>query len=122
MPEARVELPDGSRVTVTGTEEEVRRIMRLLTQRKGRDGPRATSEAVARTDSRPGGAVTDYVIELRDAGQFDKPKGLTDVREALASEGHIVPITTLSGVMLGLARSKQLRRFKENGVWKYVKR
>jgi len=69
-----------------------------------------------------GGKLTDYVIELRESGKFEKPKGLTEVKDALAAEGHIVPITTLSGVMLRLARAKQFRRYKENGTWKYAKR
>lgn len=121
MPEAEIELPGGSRVTVKGTEQEIHRIVQLLAQTKGVDS-RPPSRSATRPQQKAGGAVTGYVIELRDAGQFDKAKGLTDVKEALASEGHIVPITTLSGVMLGLARAKQLRRFKEGGVWKYVKR
>lgn len=122
MPEATVELPSGAKVRVEGTEEEVNRILReLVIPATGRKQKRAGKKG-GQTPPKTGQAVAGYVLELREAGQFDKPKGLTDIKEALSSEGHIVPITTLSGVMLRLARSKELRRFKENGTWKYVKR
>lgn len=121
MPDATINLPDGTKVKISGTEEEVARIVRALAPPGIRGDSRQRPQRL-RPANRAGSAVKDYVMELHEGGKFDKPKGLTEVREALAAEGHIVPITTLSGVMLELARSKELRRFKENGTWKYVKR
>jgi hypothetical protein len=122
MVEAKIEMPGGAIVTVSGSEAEVGRLVRMLSPIAQTHGRRKKSVKGSREGAKAGSAITDYVVELREAGQFDKPKGLTEVKDALAVEGHIVPITTLSGVMLGLARAKQLRRFKDGGTWKYVRR
>jgi hypothetical protein len=69
-----------------------------------------------------GKAIRDYILELKEAGVFKKPQGLTDIKNALHAEGHIIPITSLSGAMLDLVKSKQLRRFKDQKTWRYVNR
>jgi hypothetical protein len=120
MPKATVTLGTGTKVEIEGSAEEIELLLKRIeprreaqtSKREGRRSPRGK-------DSQ---AIRDYVIELREAGTFKKPIGLTDVKNALHAEGHVIPITTLSGVMLGLVKSKELRRLKEGGVWKYVTR
>ncbi len=40
----------------------------------------------------------------------------------LEESGHLCPVTTLSGVMLGLVQKRLLSRVKRDGVWMYGKR
>jgi hypothetical protein len=122
MPEATIEHPSGAKVTVSGSEDEIKRILAALVPgSSARKFTRRVKKGRVSSSS-AGSAIRDYVLELRQSGQFNKAKGLTEVKDALAAEGRIIPITTLSGVMLSLAKSKELRRFKEDGTWKYVKR
>lgn len=124
MAKATITQPGGAIVTIEGTPEEVEVILsRLNDKLPYRGKPRlkvySSHEKVV---ERRAQSVKDYIIELREGGLFKKPRGLSDVRVALAAEGHILPITTLSARMLELVKSQQLRRVKEGKVWKYVNR
>jgi hypothetical protein len=46
---------------------------------------------------------------------------LAEVSKALEEQGYIYPVTTLSGVMLGLVQKKLLGRKKIEGRWVYGK-
>jgi hypothetical protein len=58
---------------------------------------------------------------LREEGFFNKPRGLTEIAKALEERGYIYPVTTLSGVVLGLVQRKDLGRKKVEGRWVYGK-
>ncbi len=122
MVKATITMPTGTKVVVEGSTEDVERLLgrlgddiSLITKKHKR--PSSTKKTSKRSQS-----ITDYVIELREAGLFKNPQSLSDVRTALASEGHVVPITTLSGRMLDIVKAKQLRRIRDGKVWKYVNR
>ena len=111
----------GSKVIIEGTSEEVAALVKRV---EGPDpephaargkvhGPKAKSAEPS---------IKDYVLELRDGGLFKEPQRLGDVRKALKLEGHIVPLTTLSGVMLGLVKKRELRRLEEKDGYRYVQR
>ncbi len=119
-PRVTVKLASGTKVTVEGSEDEVQRIVRDLESQsiKQSNGTRKKTGTKPRTNL----AVKDYVLELEEAGFFKKAQRLSDVKNALQAEGHIVPITTLSGVMLALVKSRELRRFRDGKTWKYVVR
>ncbi len=119
MTKAIIKLASGTSVTIEGSNEDVQALIRQF------EGSRRKSEPTSKMQAWSGQGnkvIKDYVVELKDAGLFKKPQGLSDIKNALQAEGHIVPITTLSGVMLGLVKSRELRRFKEGKTWKYVNR
>lgn len=124
MAKATITLPSGTRVSVEGTPAEVEDIVARIDGKRERKpskpGIGSTRARKPAKNAKP--AIKDYVIELRDGGFFRKPQGLAEVKTALEAEGHIIPITTLSGVMLGLVKSRELRRLKEGKTWKYVNR
>jgi len=120
VPKATLKLPSGTIVSIEGSVEEVEDLLHRV-EGRARKGPlseKGKKKKTKETDR----AIGDYVLELREAGLFEKPQGLTDIKNALQAEGHIVPITTLSGVMLRLVKTHELRRFKESGTWKYGNR
>src|SRR2546427_12877035 len=119
MAKAKVLLPSGGSVVVEGTPDEIEAVVRRLT---GVPGRKANLVRAPKNAGGSGpGSVKDYVLELHESGFFAKPRGLTEIKDALAAEGHLVPITTLSGVMLELVKAKALRRDKDKETknWKY---
>lgn len=51
-----------------------------------------------------------YIREMHDKGFFKKPKTMTDVKVELENRGHHIPLTSLSGPLQALCKSKLLRR------------
>jgi len=121
LPKATITMPSGTVVSIEGTPEEVEAILRRLEAKSS--GP---EKELDKTHSRKSPAilntVKDYIIELRETGFFKEPKSLKQIGEALRTEGHIIPNTTLSGEVLDLTKSRDLRRLKDGNVWKYVNR
>ncbi|MGH9427354.1 MAG: hypothetical protein ACRD2L_13755 [Terriglobia bacterium] len=119
MAKATVTNEKGLKIVVEGSKEEVQEIVKQLSEWSG-SGKRL-SRRLAKTGKRLPSS-TDAILELKEEGFFDKPKALADVKEKLASQGMIYPLTSLSGVVLGLVRRRQLGRVKEDGRWSYVAR
>jgi hypothetical protein len=118
MAKATITTNKGAKVVVEGTEDEVRNIVRMI---GGTGGGRKATKVASKSGKRLPSA-TDAILELKEEGFFNKPKGLADVKEKLASQGMIYPLTSLSGVVLGLVRRRSLGRVKEDGRWCYVTR
>lgn len=121
MAKATMTMPSGTTVVIEGSEGEIETILRRIDKAPEKSRARTTERSKGRKGESEK-ALGDYVLELREAGLFEKPQGLADIKNALQAEGHIVPITTLSGVMLRRVKNRELRRFKEEKTWKYVKR
>jgi hypothetical protein len=119
MAKATITTDKGLKVVVEGSQEEVQNIVRQLGSGSGR--ARQPSLQSPRTKKRLPSA-TDAILELKEERFFDKPKALADIKDKLASQGMIYPLTSLSGVVLLLVRRRQLGRVKEDGRWSYVSR
>ena len=65
--------------------------------------------------------ASDLIVELRETGFFNKPKGLGDIAHVLEEKGYLYPVTSLSGVVLGLVKKRELRRKKHERKWVYGK-
>ncbi len=115
MARATVTTGKGTKIVVEGSEDEVRSIIQKL-------GIGTRPARAGRTPAKIPPSATDAILELKENGFFNKPKGLADVKEALASQGLIYPVTSLSGVMLALVRKRTLGRVKESKRWCYVTR
>lgn len=120
MAKATVTTGKGLKVVVEGSPEDVQSIIRQLGGGSGR-GKKALRVAAAKGGKRLPTA-TDAILELKEEGFFDKPKALADIKEKLADQGMIYPLTSLSGVVLVLVRRRQLGRVKVDGRWSYVSR
>ena len=58
------------------------------------------------------GGPTAYIQELADDGFFKKSKTIAQVKAELENRGHHIPLTSLSGPLQTLCKSKVLRRQK----------
>ena len=119
MAKANIDLPDGTKIVIEGSVEEVAKIVTLVQGAPSRPSTRKTKAAPTRKTKR---GIKDYVLELEDEGFFKDKRGLADIQKALETRGHIYAVTSLSGRMLELIRSKKLDREKENLKWMYFHR
>ena len=123
MAKATIKSKSGAIITVEGTEKEVSNIL-LTFERTA--AVRHAKEVISRKhavrkEQKKRSAASNLIVGLKDDGFFDKPKGLGDTAKALEEKGYIYPITTLSGVMLGLVQKRLIGRRKLEGKWVYGK-
>lgn len=125
MAEATIETSAGTKINVEGTAEEVSEILKLYQQKEAKhETSMRTSEfkKFTKQTSRATPTVSDTIKEIVDAGFFDTPKGLAELKATLEQQGRFIPITSLSSYALDLTKKKILRRNKDdNGLWKYSK-
>lgn len=125
MAKAKLELENGTQITVEGTPTEVASIVAQLGARPVRSsGRRATAPSTKRSssnDKKIKHSPTDLILSLADGGFFKKPKDLAAIKEGLAEIGHIYAVQTLSSILFKMVRRRYLRRVKENGRWMYVR-
>ena len=123
MAKATIRTATGATITIDGTQEEVSNIIATYDKssvvghaKEAIARAKATKKSAKKKDS-----ASDLIIGLREDGFFDKPKTLGDIGSALEEQGFLYPSTTLSGVVLGLLKRRELRRKKSEGKWVYGK-
>lgn len=123
MAKATIKSKSGAVITVEGSEKEVSSILATFEKAAAvGHAKEVISEAqAAKREQKKRSAASDLVIGLKEDGFFDKPKGLAEIARALEEKGYIYPVTTLSGVTLGLVQKKLLGRKKVEGKWVYGK-
>jgi superfamily II DNA/RNA helicase len=118
MAKAKISMPGGVMVEVDGTPEEVAAVLEKMQARQ------PVGSSPSKPDRAAGGKVKgeipSLISQLKAEEFFKTPRGLSEVREKLAEIGHHYPVTTLSGAMQAQTRSRNLRRFKQNGKYVYV--
>ncbi len=123
MAKATIKSKSGAVITVEGSEKEVSGIIAIF-ERTAFVGH--AKEAIAKTqtakkEQKRRATASDLLVGLKEGGFFDKPKSLGEVSKGLEEQGYIYPVTTLSGVVLGLVQKKLLGRKKVEGRWVYGK-
>ena len=132
MAHANIQTRNGTKITIKGSPKEISLIIRAMQEnsssvneetininRKKQSIKKLASSINKKNKSSP--TATDLILNLKEEGFFNKAKGLIDIKGALETQGHIYPMSTLSGVVLPLVRKRELRRMKENKRWAYVK-
>jgi hypothetical protein len=120
---ATIKSKTGAVITVEGDESEVSAILATYERTSVVD---QAKRAIARTKTAKSSekkrdGAGDLIVELREGGFFDKPKALGDIAHALEERGYLYPVTSLSGVVLGLVKKRELRRKKHEANWVYGK-
>jgi hypothetical protein len=65
--------------------------------------------------------LSEAISDLFKADWGASPKGISEVKDALATNGLIYPLTSLSGTLLGLTKRGLLRRIKTSDGYRYVR-
>jgi len=127
MAQAHLTLPDGTKVNIEGTAEEV---ATLLTKFSGTLKPaesvgkpsrkRAPGRSAAKNQRPKQRGPKCLIEELIQEAYFKSKRTIGDVQKKLEEKGHIYALYSLSTPLLRLTRSKTLRRIKEKDGWVYV--
>jgi hypothetical protein len=120
---ATIKSKSGAVITVEGSESEVSNILsnfeRTATVADVKQS--VTKRRAEKKENRKRSSASDLIIGLKESGFFDKPKGLAEISVALEEGGFLYPVTSLSGVVLGLVQKRVLRRKRIDGRWVYGK-
>lgn len=119
MAKANIERADGTTIIIDGDADEVARIVSLIQQDKPPVSPRKAKDKGGKKRKL---TKKDYILELKDEGFFGERRSLPDIKKALEDNGHIYPMSSLSGPILELVRARKLGRLKEGRKWMYVQR
>ena len=126
MARANIVLPDGTRVTIEGTADEVAKLLKKFSQDTAPSTSRRSSSSKAKRGNAPSKkktrrkGPTGLILGLRDEGFFKSRKTLPDIQRKLEEQGHIYAQTSLSPVLVRLVRARELRRLKDKKGWVYV--
>jgi len=123
MTKATIKSKTGTLITIEGTEKEVANVLAHLETiaHVGRAKEEIKKVNSEKKEQKKRTAASDLVVNLKEEGYFEKPKSLGEIAHGLEEKGYIYPITTLSGVMIGLVQKKILGRKKLDGKWVYGK-
>ena len=132
MAHANIQTSNGTKIEIKGTPKEISSIIRAMQENSSSANEEPINinrkkQSIKKSASpinkknKPSPTATDLILSLKEEGFFNKTKGLTDIKGALETQGHIYPMSTLSGVVLPLVRKRELRRMKENKRWVYVR-
>jgi hypothetical protein len=129
MATANLDLPDGTKVRIDGTPEEINKILSfygsMTTPRVnagagsntkiGRGQGNSTRKVV-----RMSGGAMQHIRELISDQFFIEKRSISDLQTKLEEMGHIYPLTHLSTPLRRLVQNRELRRIKEGKNWVYV--
>ena len=123
MAKATIKSKSGAVITVEGSEQEVSNILATFerTAVVGHAKEVISKTKLEKKEQKKRAAASDLIVSLKEDGFFDKTKALAEIAKALEEKGYIYPMTTLSGVVLGLVQRKLLGRKKLDGRWVYGK-
>jgi superfamily II DNA/RNA helicase len=119
MAHAKFTTQDGISIDLEGTPEELSAVVEKLRQDRA-PGNSSQGKPGRNKPGRTKLELPQLIEALRNEDFFRQPKGLGATREKLAEMGHHYPLTTLSGAMQTEARTRRLRRFKQDGRYVYV--
>ena len=123
MAKATIKSKTGAIITVEGTEKEVSSILAQFetTAIVGRAKAAMKESDTIKKEQKKRLTASDLIITLKEEGYFEKPKSLNEIASAIEEKGYLYPVTTLSGVLIGLVQKRLLGRKKVDGKWVYGK-
>jgi hypothetical protein len=122
MAKANIKTKDGTKILVEGTPEEISKVLSMYKTKETVKTPQREHKKYVEEKRGAKPTVTDTIREILAEGFFDKPKSLAEVKQGLEEQGSFIPITTLSAIVLGLVKNKELRRLRQDKKWAYVRR
>jgi len=123
MAKATIKSKTGSVITIEGSDSEVSNILSVFerTSVVGHAKEVATKSQARKKETKKRLTASDLMVNLKEDGFFEKPKSLSNISKALEEQGYLYPVTSLSGIVLGLVQKRILRRKKADGKWVYGK-
>src|SRR3989344_6029234 len=110
MVKTEITTKDGTKIIIEGSEEEVKRVISHIHQKsptKQESSRKTTSKKEKPVDKM---SIAHQISELNEVGFFKTPRTLSEIKDALAKNGMIYPITSLSGKVIEKVRKRELGR------------
>ena len=127
MAKANLTLPNGTKVDIEGTSQEVAKVLKMFSQPIGEVSAKTKPEMQRRPAKVAAKQVASgrrgpqpLITELAEEGYFKGKRVMADIQKKLEEKGHIYAQESLSPALLRLTRKKTLRRIKEKKGWVYV--
>ncbi len=123
MAKATIKTKSGAVITIEGSDSEIASVLSVYERATAVGHAKETltkGRRIAKEDKKRQSA-SDLIVGLKEDGFFEKPKSLGEISKAIEEKGYLYPVTTLSGVVLGLVQKGFLRRKKIERKWAYGK-
>jgi hypothetical protein len=123
MTKATIKTKSGAVITIEGSDSEVSNVLGVFERASavGHAKEVLTKGKQLAKENKKRQSASDLIIVLKEDGFFEKPKSLGEISKAIEEKGYLYPVTTLSGVVLGLVQKGFLRRKKIERKWAYGK-
>ena len=129
MAKANLVLPNGTKISIEGTAEEVAILLAKYSPGAPGDQRPARKKTAKKRHSGGGPAAkkskatgpVGLITELANEGFFKSKRMLSEIQKKLEEHGHIYAQTSLSPAVLALTKKRVLRRLKEKKGWAYVR-
>lgn len=121
MAKANISLPNGTKVVVDGSPDEITKVLAFYgagEEAKRKPASRGKKKSPPKKKLKDG--PNTRIQELISEDYFSEPRLLKDVLEKLKERGHIYASGNISNPIRRLVQQGSLRRIKENGKWVYV--
>ena len=128
MAKANIIRPDGTKVNIEGSAEEVAVLLGKLSiqdtegssgggKKKRKKRGRSTGGKTAKKQEGP----TSLILELAEKGYFKSRRTMKEIQKKMEELGHVYAQTSISAPLLNLTKKRKIRRLKEKKGWIYVK-
>lgn len=118
MAKAEIVTPDGIKIKIDGTPEEVAQILEHARQAAAPMRGRKATKPSAGSARKQG--LPELLDALRAETYFKDKRSLGDISSRLGEIGSHYSGTTLGKQLLREVRARRLRRLREGGKWVYV--
>jgi hypothetical protein len=121
MAKADIILPNGTRINIDGTPEEIIKIKESLTNEESIQGKR--KNVVKKNNSKKKLSKNGPLIRIRgliEKDFFKEKRTIENVRKMLEEMAIFYKVSDISPSLIRLVKKGELRRIKEEGQWRYV--
>lgn len=124
MAKANIALKNGTTVAIEGTAEEVAALLAKFSESSDGESNQRFSSKKRKSANSTGKprkiGPTGLIADLAEQGYFKQKRSISDIQKKLEEVGFIYPVTSISPILTRMTKRRQLRRLKEDSVWKYV--
>lgn len=124
MTKANIELPNGTKITVEGTPEDVSKTIRLMQGEKVETAKKHVNTPKKKEKKESYSGTSGGIRLLINEGFLDSPKLAKEIQAEMIRQGYHYSISSISKLLSVnfMKKTKQITRMKEDNKWKYVVR
>ncbi len=121
MAKANIILPNGTRIDIDGTPEEIIKIKESLsneetTQKRTRKAVKSNSSQKKPSKEGPLARIRNLI----EKDFFKEKRAIEDIRKRLEEMAIFYKVSDLSPSLIRLVKKGELRRIREESQWRYV--